>query len=92
MIEWDVQDKTDREAAREHPQDRVLGAGAGVQAVEVEDGEFSGTLAHAGGGWRWDLFEGDDTQAFASGEATSEALAKDDIDTACISQICKSIY
>jgi hypothetical protein len=64
----------------------------GVYGVDVEGGEFSGTLAHQDGLWRWDLFEGGDTQAFASGSALTEALAKDEISGACIDQICKSIF
>jgi hypothetical protein len=63
-----------------------------VYGVDVEGGEFSGTLAHQDGQWRWDLFEGSDIQAFASGSALTEALAKDDISGACIDQICRSIF
>jgi hypothetical protein len=64
----------------------------GVQAVDVEGGEFSGTLAEHGGLWRWDLFEGTDTQAFASGTAVTEALAKDDLMTAAIDRVVASIF
>ena len=64
----------------------------GIQAVDVENGEFSGMLAEHDGQWRWDLFEGQDLEAFASGTALTEALAKDDLQGACIDRICDSIY
>jgi hypothetical protein len=64
----------------------------GIVGIDVEGGEFSGTLAHQDGLWRWDLFEGDDTQAFASGSALTEALAKDDLHGACIDRIVATIF